>query len=189
MKQRAWFACLVLTVVPAGFQPWLGDQPVGGVSRFVSGDRLVFPDEYRQWVWLSSGLGMSYEASAADKDPIFTNVFADPASYRAFEKTGHWPDGTTLVLEEREAVSHGSINRAGHYQGALRGIVVETREPSRSHGKWMFYNFGLSTKPVDAIPEWAQCYSCHAKNGAVDNTFVQFYPTLLEIARQKHTVR
>jgi aspartate oxidase len=26
-------------------------------------------------------------------------------------------------------------------------------------------------------------------NAAVDNTFVQFYPTLLEIARQKGTLR
>ena len=34
----------------------------------------------------------------------------------------------------------------------------------------------------------ATCYSCHPANGAVDNTFVQFYPTLLAIAKEKGTL-
>jgi hypothetical protein len=33
----------------------------------------------------------------------------------------------------------------------------------------------------------AVCYSCHEQHAAVDTTFVQFYPTLLEIAKAKHT--
>jgi len=33
------------------------------------------------------------------------------------------------------------------------------------------------------------CQSCHSQNGAVDNTFVQFYPTLLEVAKQKGTLK
>jgi hypothetical protein len=31
-------------------------------------------------------------------------------------------------------------------------------------------------------------YSCHDKNGAVDTTFVQFYPTLIDLAKQKGTL-
>lgn len=34
----------------------------------------------------------------------------------------------------------------------------------------------------------ADCYSCHEQHAAVDTTFVQFYPTLLEIAKQKKTL-
>jgi hypothetical protein len=37
------------------------------------------------------------------------------------------------------------------------------------------------------IPRTADCYSCHADHAAVDNTFVQFYPTLLPIATAKGT--
>jgi hypothetical protein len=33
----------------------------------------------------------------------------------------------------------------------------------------------------------APCYSCHREQSALDTTFVQFYPTLLPIARQKDT--
>jgi hypothetical protein len=32
------------------------------------------------------------------------------------------------------------------------------------------------------------CYSCHEQHAAVDTTFVQFYPTLLEIAKKKGTL-
>jgi cytochrome c553 len=39
------------------------------------------------------------------------------------------------------------------------------------------------------IPATAACYSCHAEHGAVDNTFVQFYPTLLDVAKEKGTLR
>jgi hypothetical protein len=121
--------------------------------------------------------------------PEFDNVFADPASYQSFVRTGHWPANAMLALESREAESHGSINKAGHYQGALHGVVVEVRDQNRFSGKWTFFDFGLSTKPVSAIPAGATCYSCHEQNGAVDHTFVQFYPTLLEIAREKGTAR
>jgi hypothetical protein len=38
------------------------------------------------------------------------------------------------------------------------------------------------------IPRDASCYSCHAASTAVDHTFVQFYPTLLPIARAKGTL-
>ena len=40
-----------------------------------------------------------------------------------------------------------------------------------------------------ALPATASCYACHREKGAVDNTFVQFYPTLLDAARRHGTVR
>jgi len=42
--------------------------------------------------------------------------------------------------------------------------------------------------PATMIPRTANCYSCHQANGAVDTTFVQFYPTLLSVARTKKTL-
>jgi hypothetical protein len=37
-------------------------------------------------------------------------------------------------------------------------------------------------------PVTAACYSCHAAKAALDTTFVQFYPTLLPIAKSKGTL-
>jgi hypothetical protein len=39
-----------------------------------------------------------------------------------------------------------------------------------------------------AVLQGARCYSCHAEHGAVDTTFVQFYPTILPVAQQKQTL-
>ncbi len=42
---------------------------------------------------------------------------------------------------------------------------------------------------VNALPSTERCYACHRDNGAVDNTFVQFYPTLLDVARKMGTLK
>ena len=38
------------------------------------------------------------------------------------------------------------------------------------------------------MPQTASCYSCHQEHGVVDTTFVQFYPTLMPIAKDKGTL-
>jgi hypothetical protein len=154
--------------------------------RFTPDNQIVRPAHYREWVWLSSGLGMSYAAPASG-EPGFDNVFVAPTAYRAFVQTGKWPENTMFVLEERESMTKGSINRSGHFQGALTGMAAEVKDSARFAGGWAFFN--LSEVNSAALPKSAACYSCHAQHGAVDNTFVQFYPTLLEIAKQKGTIR
>jgi len=42
---------------------------------------------------------------------------------------------------------------------------------------------------VQALPPTERCYACHAENAAVDNTFVQFYPTLFEVAKKAGTLK
>jgi hypothetical protein len=159
-------------------------------ARFDAAGKMQFPAEYRTWVFLSSGHGMSYNprANAAAEAP-FDNVFVDPASYRAFLQTGTWPDGTVLALEVRAGTSHGSINQAGAYQsGEPLGVEVHTKDTARFGGDgWAFFPFE-GKEPSTMIPKEAACYACHAANTAVDRTFVQFYPTLLPVARAKGTL-
>lgn len=168
----------------------LGMVALGAVHsdapQFTSDNRLSRPANYREWVWLSSGFGMSYKAPASS--PGFDNVFVTPTTYRAFVATGKWPEKTMFVIEEREALNKGSINKSGHFQGALDGLEVELKDSSRFAGGWAFFNF-QSTDKAAATPKSAPCYECHAQHGAVDNTFVQFYPTLFEIAKQKGSVK
>ena len=89
----------------------------------------------------------------------------------------------------RHSASKGSINQSGHFQTAPTGMEVDVKDESRFPGKWAFFDFSGSAESAMAIPRSAACYSCHAQNAAVDNTFVQFYPTLLQIAKQKGTVK
>ena len=39
------------------------------------------------------------------------------------------------------------------------------------------------------LPAAAGCFACHSKNAAVENTFVQFYPTLIPVAKAKGTLK
>ena len=143
---------------------------------------------YREWIYLTSGIDMSYKPKPADMT-MFDNVFVNPAAYRSFLATGTWPDKTVLVLEVREAKSKGSINQHGHFQGTqLMGFEVHVKDEARFPGKWAFFDFDSPDKNGTLIPQGAPCYSCHAAHAAVDTTFVQFYPTLLPIAEVKKTL-
>ena len=101
--------------------------------------------------------------------------------------TGHWPDKTEFVLENRSSQSKGSINNGGHFQSEAIAREVHVRDDQRFPGKWAFFGYGSGEGPAKQIPTSASCYSCHQQHGAVDTTFVQFYPTLLSVAKEKGT--
>jgi hypothetical protein len=156
--------------------------------EYTSDARLRFPEHYREWIFLSSGFDMSYTQTMQMDHHMFDNVFVNPDAYQFFVKNGTWPDKTMLVLEARRADGKGSINQAGNYQSAsIMGLEVHVKDEARFQGKWAFFSFndGQSGK---MIPQSADCYSCHAAHAGVDTTFVQFYPTLLPIAKASNTL-
>ena len=149
---------------------------------------LIPPTQYREWVYLTTGLDMSYNPKASSDMSMFDNVFVNPEAYRAFQATGTWPDKTVMLLESRQAQSKGSINKSGHFQsGGVMGLEIHIKDQSRFPGKWAFFDVASDTKAT-LIPSAAPCYSCHAEHAAVDTTFVQFYPTLLPVAQKKGTL-
>ena len=160
--------------------------------RYTDKGELLRPDNYREWIYLSSGLGMTYgtvEANANPADQQFDNVFVTPAAYREFLKTGTWPDKAMFALEVRRSASKGSINNGGHYQEGLAAVEIHLKDASRFPIKWAFFGFGPADKTAKPFPAGSSCQTCHAKSGAVDQTFVQFYPTLIPVAKAKGTFK
>lgn len=179
--------CAVLT---SGFALWGGAQAQpapANAPTYTADGRLILPTAYRKWVYLSSGLDMSYLSGALRSVSTFGNVFVNPEAYDAFLASGTWPDKTVLVLEVRRAEQEASINRGGRSQGDIVQTEVHLKDNSRFEGGWAFFAFRGETTAA-MIPRTANCYSCHEQNAAVDTTFVQFYPTLLPIARAKSTL-
>src|SRR4051794_4748063 len=79
----------------------LSGQDAGGDGpRYRSGMQLVRPVNYREWNFLSSGIGMTYAAGSAPATApqFFGNVFVNPSSYRNFLQTGRWPDHAVFIL-------------------------------------------------------------------------------------------
>jgi hypothetical protein len=148
--------------------------------------KLEFPKDYRTWVFLSSGVDMSYSKEAmamAGDNHAFDNVFVDRAGYDGFMKTGQWPEGTVFMLEIRRGETKGSINTRGQFQSAVLGREAHVKDKKFKSG-WAFFGF-TGDGPGREIPQTSTCNKCHEDHAAVDTTFVQFYPTLMPVATEK----
>jgi len=180
---------ILALLAPILAAPLIGASDGDGPVFTPSGD-LVPPANYREWIFLSSGVDMSYsDRPAMAGQSTFDNVFVNPEAWRVFKVTGHWPDKTIFVLENRGADTKGSINKQGHYQnGDVMGVEAHVRDDARFKGGWGFFGAG-GPGPGKMIPYEAQCYSCHQEHGAVDTTFTQFYPTAKAIAVAKGTYK
>jgi hypothetical protein len=157
--------------------------------KFNANQELQRPTDYRNWIFLTSGLGMSYGPAAREMAiPPFDNVFVEPKAHAAFLKTGHWPEGTMFVLELRRSVTGQSINKTGRSQSEVVAIEMAVKDKRYPDG-WGYFDFPANAASKAALPQTADCYSCHKQNTAVENTFVQFYPTLIEVARAKGVLK
>ena len=172
MKTRIWIATAVVFVAAEVLAQQAGNGRAAA-PRYTSDQQLVKPANYREWVYLSSGLGMTYGPVAEanrDRPPMFDNVFVTPAAYEGFLQTGKWPERTMFVLEVRSSVRKGSINNGGHYQGDVVAIEVEVKDTSRFPGNgWAFFGFPQAAATGKMFPRTAACYTCHPDKGAVDN--------------------
>ncbi|MGA3090690.1 MAG: cytochrome P460 family protein [Terriglobales bacterium] len=190
IRYCAWFCLSALLLAQGASKEETSKATTNNstVPLYTADGRLLFPENYREWIYLTSGMDMDYNPDPAMAGhSMFDNVFVNPEAYRVFIATGTWPDRTMLVLEGRMAASKGSINKAGHFQTSqvmMRSVHVKD---ARLAGGWAFFGFD-GGKPSQQIPRESACYSCHEQHAAVDTTFVQFYPTLLEIAKKKGTL-
>ncbi len=175
----------LLGISVAACQP-VSEHPTA--ARYTAAGELIVPADYRDWVFLTSGVNMNYsDAPTGMGHEMVDNVFVDPKAWQAFKATGRWPDGTVMVKEGRVGTSKGSINKSGIFQTEDRfDLEVHVKDSKRFKGGWAFF-VNTNDKPAKPLPHDAACYSCHIANGAVDTTFVQFYPTAKPIAVKSGT--
>jgi hypothetical protein len=120
---------LVLVLISAGL---FAEQAPPNEPQYTKEGELIKPENYREWIYLSSGLGMTYGSPIANPDDQdFDNVFVTPQAYKAFLATGTWPDKTMLALEVRFSASKGSINKGGRFQERLAGLEIHLKDEIR----------------------------------------------------------
>ena len=187
---------IVLAYVIVAASALQGQQPADG-PRYQSGNQLVRPADYREWPFLGAGLGLTYDAErgpgAQNAPQNFSNVFVNPSSYRHFMQTGAWKDGTVFILEIRASGTGTAPNTTGRFQTAMVALEAEVKDSKFPNG-WAYFEFGRANALRDvAAPltgeREAGCIECHTKHTAVERTFVQFYPHLLEVAKAKGTAK
>lgn len=155
------------------------------------GAALVRPTSYREWQYVSTGVGMSY-APAVGRESMFDNVFVQRSAYESFKQHGVWPEKTMFVLELRASSNHGSILKQGTYQTGAILVEAAVKDSARYPKSWAYFSFypgagGALPAKVEPNPD-AACLSCHQAHAWVDSTFAQFYPTLLPVAEKLGTV-
>ena len=159
--------------------------------QYPSADNMAVPPDYPEWVFLTASLDLNYN-TAAEPGPgqmhMLDNVFASPQAYKTFLKTGTWPEQTVLVKENRIAESAGTLSKSGRFQTGVMNLEIHVKDKTRFPGGWAFFVSPDGKADGKLMPQTANCYSCHQDHGAVDTTFVQFYPTLLGIAKDKGTL-
>ena len=99
---------------------------------------------------------------------------------------GVWPDKTVLIAEMHESAANVSISKSGRVQTA-KVLAVEAEVKDATKGGWAFYGFENGAQSGTLFPKSAAFYSCHKEHASTDNTFVQFYPTLIETAKRHGT--
>ncbi|HTZ60755.1 MAG TPA: cytochrome P460 family protein [Acidobacteriaceae bacterium] len=186
------FLLFAVTLVGASLGKEAG-TPSPEAPEYTADAQLKLPQNYREWVYLTSDYydavsGPSQMQTAGQRK--FNNIFVNPEAYRAFLETGMWPDKTMLVVEQRAADDIGSPNpkQKGAVQSSQIGLALHVKDEARFPGKWAFFGFPGGSATAKMIPVTAGCYSCHATRGATDTTFVQFYPTLLPVAKSRNTL-
>ena len=188
---RRTSAALVSVAFAASVVYAVSAQQNDGPQYAAGTNRLLRPSDYREWIFLSSSIGLNYPPPGAPAGPQrFDNVFVNPSSYRSFLQTGKWPDKTIWVLEFRGVGKESVANRLGQFQTGLVGFEANVKD-SRFPDGWGYFAFRTgesSAAPLsgDAVQ---RCIDCHSAHTAVERTFVQFYPTLFEIAKKMGTVK
>ena len=159
------------------------------VPQYTQGGELLRPVGYESWVFAGASLGLSYSEGLRHEGPgEFHNVFLEPTAFEQYQRTGHFPDKTMLVLALHEPKQRESIQKQGYFEGNLIALEAAVKDQERFKETWAYFDFGKEGASALAKPPEA-CHSCHAQHGADDNVFVQFYPPLRavwEARREAH---
>lgn len=160
--------------------------------QYANKGEMLLPKDYRQWDFLSSSVAMNYPAEEGPGGhAMFGNLFVQRSAHQYFEKTGTWPDKTVLLMEVRD-VGHATkgdsfLSKDAQFQTDVMGYEAHVKDSSR--GGWAFYSIRKDATSGKAFGKTAKCFSCHADHGAVDTTFVQYYPTLIAAAKKHGTYK
>src|SRR4026209_2665681 len=95
MNRVTSLACVLLLTVVFGLGGSAQPAPPVAPAFTVSGE-LMLPTDYREWVFLGTGLGMTYgPARRATGEPlVFENTYVTRDAYLQFMRSGTWPEKT-----------------------------------------------------------------------------------------------
>ncbi|ALC17290.1 hypothetical protein DSOUD_2537 [Desulfuromonas soudanensis] len=161
-----------------------------GAASFDPQGKLMLPKDYRRWVFVGAPVTPNDMNGGKAAFPEFHHVYIDPGSFKLYQETGKFRDGTVIVKELATVGGKKGASGNGYFPGEFNGLAVAVKSSSRfadEPGNWGYFNFGGEggkLKESARAQETAACSPCHQKNAAQDLVFTQYYP-VLRAARAK----
>ena len=170
-----------------------GEKPAS-FSTYVDGSGSISPPKYFRNTWAHLGTWVvtsrapmpGAESAHTTPGAGLHDVYAQPESVKAYQKTGRWPDGTVIVKEVR-AISWDDLP-TGHvmYAGDRAECFVMVKDAKgRFKGNlhwgdgwgWALFRSADPKKNVSTGYK-TDCMGCHEVAKDTDRVFVNGYPTL-----------
>jgi YHS domain-containing protein len=154
------------------------------MPKYGSDGALILPQDWRQWVFVGSSLGLSYTQGGQAGMEMFHETLMEPSAYKHFVETGTFREGTMFVLGLHGTGEGVLPARRGRFAAELHGVEMAVKDASHRPEGWAYYNFGGMDgvrKDAKAMPK-ESCYNCHIQHAKRDNVFLQFYPLLEDVA-------
>jgi hypothetical protein len=159
--------------------------------QWTGNGELQLPADYHTWVFLGSPLTPHALNGGKAGFPEYHNVYIHPEAFKAYRRTGEFPEGTVLLKELQLTLpgTHDDGSRVessgrGFFPAARNGIDISVKDSKRfkDTNGWGFFNFGHSAPPyaktAAAAPKEA-CAACHIAN-ADNMVFKKFYTPILD---------
>jgi hypothetical protein len=126
----------------------------------------AFPDGYRDWRHVSTGL-IGPDSPAHAVNGGFHHIYANPLALRGYRE-GRFPDGAVLVYDLFETVDRGG---GATGQGARRHVDVMVKDSRRfaATDGWGYAEFAAgerTPRPGIAASQAATCHACHQRAAA-----------------------
>lgn len=155
-------------------------------AQYNGDGELLLPKGYRAWPYIGTPLTPNDMNNGSAAFPEFHSVYMDPKSWKAYEETGEFPDGTVLVKELVSVGSKSASSGNGYFMGDFNGLEVALKDRKRfadEPGYWAYFRFtnedlSLPYKKTAAALSAESCNTCHSATAEQDWVFTQYYPVL-----------
>ena len=161
------------------------EKGVLGVASFDAQGNLALPEGYRQWVFVGAPVTPNDMNGGKAAFPEFHHVYIDPGSFKQYQETGKFRDGTVIVKELVSVGAKMGASGNGYFPGEFIGLAVSVKNSVRfanEPGNWGYFSFdagdGKSLLPTAKVQPTEACSPCHQKSAAQDLIFTQYYPVL-----------
>ena len=79
--------------------------------EFTKDNKLKRPADYREWIFLSSGLGLTYGETTGRRPATVRQCVRESTGLQGVSsQTGVWPEKTMFVLEVRSSASNRGLS-------------------------------------------------------------------------------